>query len=167
MATNLILNTTDDLSTIRGIVDISASMDTGRFDTFITAAQELDIREQLGEDFYNAVNTEAGEVTPAAWYTALIPSLNPVLVWFAYARFLEMGGIMATRTGPRVFEEQQSNYLTDRNRQEQITAARSTALQYVNRMATFIEDNKDTYSDYSEFDPMNNRRKTGGGIMAI
>lgn len=165
MATNLILNTTDDLATIRAIVDIAASMDAGRFDGFITQAQEIDLRAQLGADFYTWVNTESGEGSPDASYTAILPYLQKILIFYTYARYLERGGVMASRTGGKVFGDERAVQLTTGQLTLAIASARKDAESYVAQMATFIDDSGD--SDYSDFTQYTNRKRGGIQIRAI
>lgn len=157
--------TIPDSTIIGRYVDFTAALDAARLTGFFRQAQELDLREQVGDDFYeDFINTQAGAATPSTAYRILCGYLYPAVTWFAYSRFILFGDVNASRNGARLFDDQFSTPLDARRMQQQANEARSTALQYIRRMEAFIDDNSSNYTDWN---PKTGRSQSPLGFVAV
>lgn len=128
----------------------------------VLKAQEIDLREGMGRDFYRAIAAvlnNTGSVTGAtvdgeavnlsqAAYDALLSKLKPIIINYAYARHRETFDLQETRFGARVKNDAHSTAASDGTIQRTIHRHKSDAAHYLNELRLFLEDNASDYPDF-------------------
>ena len=162
-----ILLTQDDFIPYR---DISDNVDFDRLTVWILEAQKQEMRAFLGPQLFLAmIDDWDGAAFPTARFNELwdgidVPDeyrfygLKPVVIYFAYARFLKNQKTVVTRFGVRNLEndtsEQQSAIAT-RTRQGE---AEAMAVSLQSDTETYLNDNRDTYPEWNSRDGKQNQK---------
>lgn len=134
-----------------------------QIDPYIIEAQIFDIKPLLDnddEEFLQAI------LNDMSVYQTLIDYIRPVLVYYAYGRFLIGHGVHLTPSGVVEKENPDSRPVSDKRLSMLVTQTQSSALYYQNILLTYLENNRSTYplwkcSIYS------GRRVSGARIKAI
>lgn len=144
-------------------VDIPGTVEyTAKLYPRVLEAQEINLREAIGWDFYRvlaAVLENAGVVSGAtvdgdavnltqAAYDAIVPYLKPIVIHEAYARHLEVFGIEETRYGQRVKQNPHSEQPSDKKIDRVLHRHRGMATHYMKALRKYLEDNASLYPDW-------------------
>lgn len=179
---NIINNTT-----FQQYEDISAGVKTERLNVFIKKAQELDLKPLLGYalyyDFikhfneYGAVNDDApqqykdlmngAEYLDKRGHIVLYQGLSPVMVYFAFARFIEADSIHYTSTGPVIKQHDNGIAIGAESIVRLVQQQRSVANAYANETERFLKDHKESFPLWN-YNPKNKTaRQAGPRIRSI
>lgn len=136
-----------DIQLIRAISD---NVPADRLDPYILEAQEVDLCGLLGTDLYAKLFEEVVPNTyPATYlYPELKPEYSTYLAYMAYARFLTQNQVTVTSHGVVQKKNDWSEPVSDVAMQRTISAARSTAQVYSDRLIKFLDAN---VADYPEW----------------
>lgn len=137
----------EDIQLIRAISD---NVPADRIEPYIIEAQEVDLCGLLGTDLYNKLFEEVVPNTfPATYlYPELKPEYSTYLAYMAYARFLTQNQITVTSHGVVQKKTDWSDPVSDVAMQRVISAARSTAQVYSDRLIKFLNTNVETYPEW-------------------
>lgn len=137
----------EDIQLIRAISD---NVPVDRLDPYIIEAQEVDLCGLLGTDLYNKLFQEIVPNTfPATYeYADLKPEYSTYLAYMTYARFLSQQQVTITSHGVVQKKTDWSDPVSDVAMQRVISAARSTAQVYSDRLIKFLNDNVETYPEW-------------------
>lgn len=151
---NLITYT--DFAAYRDItVNIS---DVKRLDTYISEAQNFDLRPLLGEELYfdfinnltvqKYIDLKNGKNYIPSDYTATFNFLGikPVLVYFTYSRFLLNDNYRSTNAGFVQKVTEHSNPVDEKTIARLASQARASALSYWKDVLLFLYTYSDTYT---------------------
>lgn len=159
MAQDSLIVTSSDFATYK---DIGANIDsTNRLEPYIYQAQRLDLIPVLGAAFYHDIITNGVNVSPIpSPYDTLIDGgtytnsqsntiyfegLKPVLIYFAYSRFLINDNIHSTRKGFVFKDSEQSERIPQGQLKALSDEAKSTAIAYQNALIDFLVEETATY----------------------
>ncbi|QKJ28470.1 hypothetical protein HQ865_01410 [Mucilaginibacter mali] len=155
-----------DQTTFQRFEDISTNIKPERLGVFISKAQELDLKPFLGYALYydlmqhfnndGVLKTD----TPQAYkdlvngteyldkrgHIVLYQGLSPLLVYFAFARFIEDDSVHYTATGPVIKQREGGNSLSAAEIAKLVEQQRSTANAYANETERFLRDHKKRFS---------------------
>lgn len=132
-------------------LDLPSSLQSDKkLDKSILLAQEIDLENFLGDDFYKSLIDDLALIngtptqTTGVWYD-LWQELKTVLVYWSYIRLLEMQMINVTRASV----VKKSNEFSDRADQKDMARethrVRRIANFYAQKVVKFIIENKDNY----------------------
>jgi len=179
---NIINNTT-----FQQYEDISAGVKTERLNVFIRKAQELDLKPLLGYALYydliknfnedGTLNDNAPqpykdlmngtEYLDKRGHIVLYQGLSPVMVYFAFARFIEADSVHYTSTGPVIKQHDNGIAINMENIVRLVQQQRSVANAYANETERFLKDHKDDFPLWN-YNPKNkSARQAGPRIRSI
>ena len=132
-------------SDITNIRDISANISNVRIDPYIREAQELDLKNFIGDDLYAELMTEALTSFSANNQTLLDDYLKRPLAFFSYARFLEAQPANVTRYGVVRKENDYSENLSVSDVQKLADMTRKAGNAYFDEARKYLNDNAVDY----------------------
>jgi hypothetical protein len=142
--------------------DISSNIKPERLDVFIKKAQELDLKPLLGYalyyDFIQHFNDDGtlkddapqpykdlmngAEYLDKRGYIVLYQGLSPVMVYLAFARFIEADSVHYSSTGPVIKQRDSGSSLNMEDIVKLVQQQRSIANAYANETERFLRDHK-------------------------
>lgn len=162
-----ILLTQDDFKPYR---DISDNVDFERLSTWILEAQKQEMRTFLGPELYLAMITDFdGAVFQDQRFIDLwdgldVPDkyrfygLKPVVIYFAYARFLKNQQTVVTRYGVKHLVRDESEDQTAISNRVKQGDSENMAISLQNDVAKFLNDNQGDYPEYQFFAVVPNQK---------
>lgn len=147
------LITTEDFKAYRQITDNQLA---SKIDPYIKEAQFIDLREALGDAlYYDLVNNSGNSIyqtlidgstyVDTQGYTVSHEGLKPVLVYFAYARYIENSGSHDSAYGQVTKRNEHSDPISEKTLARKVTNARSTAKAYLNDVIKYLNVNFEDY----------------------
>ncbi|GAB3937022.1 DUF6712 family protein [Mucilaginibacter myungsuensis] len=176
-----------DQTTFQRFEDISQNIKPERLAVFIAKAQELDLKPFLGYALYYDLlkhfNTDGTlkddapqhykDLVNGAEYldrrgnVVLYQGLAPLLVYFAFARFIEDNAVHYSATGPVIKQREGATSLSPADTTKLVQQQRSTANAYANQTEQFLKDHKADFPLW-QYDPKNrSARQAGPRIRAV
>ena len=134
-----------DTETLNGYTDISENIDPQYIMKNIPLAQDINIRECLGDDLYEEIYTQFSSNTLSAANKALMPMIKMALAWYAYKRYAVRCTFQSTPVGFRKKTSDQSESLTPQELSIIIKDNQETAEHYAGRLAKYLDDNHTSY----------------------
>ncbi|WP_374951125.1 hypothetical protein [Mucilaginibacter sp.] len=179
---NLIIPTT-----LQRYEDIAANVKPERIKVFIHKAQELDLKSFLGYVLYNDLvkNLEAdgilkddapqhykdllngSEYLDEQGHIVLHQGLQPVLSYFAFARFIEADAVHYTATGPVTKRYENADALPAKDIVKLVQQQRSTANAYGNDAERFIVDHPQYFPVWHYNRQNRSARQAGPRIRSV
>lgn len=170
-----------DQTAFRRFEDISANIKPERLNVFIGKAQELDLKPFLGYALYydllqhfnddGTLKTDApqaykdllngAEYLDKRGHIVLYQGLSPMLVYFAFARFIEDNSVHYTATGPVVKQRENGSSLTNAEITKLVEQQRGTANAYANEAERFLCDHKSDFPLWT-YNPKNKSSRQAG-----
>jgi len=152
-------------TTFQRYEDINLNIKPERLNIFIKKAQELDLKPFLGyalyNDFINQFNDDGTlkdeapqhyidlmngtEYLDKRGYIVLYQGLSPLMVYFAFARFIEDDAIHYTSTGPVIKNRDNGTSLSSTEITKVVQQQRSIANAYANETERFLRDHKELF----------------------
>ena len=148
--------------------DVSEQLDSERANASILEAQVSDLVQFVQEGLYNKLQIDFTE--PDTWatpkyeklfdgvkytpqgekYEVIYHGLQPMLVLFAYARYLDNAQMSVSRIGPVTYiEEEVSDAPTQAQIKTKVIGARAMAVRYQEEAVKFIETNSTDYPEWT------------------
>lgn len=152
--------------------------DVKRLDPYIAEAQEFDLKELMGQYLYddfikNILTTKYQELlngkeyTDTSGYTVNYKGIKPVLVYYAYSRFLANDNIKSTASGFVIKrQDEYSEPISEKTMARLIQQAESSALSYFEGVRKFLNDNYTTYTLW-QYCGVNPTKQSGCRISAV
>jgi len=165
--TDEILLTADDFKPYR---DISENIDFERLSPWILEAQKQEMRTFLGPALYLAMITDydgSAFVDPRfvdLWEGVDVPNkyrfygLKPVIIYFAYSRFLKNQQTVVTRYGVKHLTRDESEDAGAASLRTRLGESQSMAVSLQNDVEKFISDHRSQYPEF-EFSSANANQK--------
>lgn len=170
-----------DPNAFRRFEDISTNIKPERLGIFICKAQELDLKPFLGYALYNDMLQHFNDDgtlktdTPQAYkdlvngaeyldkrgHIVLYQGLSPLLVYFAFARFIEDDSVHYTATGPVVKNRDNGAALTAAEITKLAEQQRSIANAYANETERFLRDHQSDLPLWA-YNPKNKSARQAG-----
>lgn len=162
------------LEDIQGYKPLSKNTDAGKkVDPFIQEAQEFELRPFMSDEFYAELVTQFKAGFPDSTYSDLFngstytnggktytnPGIKPMLVYYAYARYLKRSNTNSTAFGMVGKNNPDSTPLTEKTLSRLVDDSMSGAKAYENRVRMFLDCNS---RDYPLYTCTVVNRKTGG-----
>lgn len=168
-------------TTFQRFEDISLNIKSERLDVFINKAQELDLKPFLGYalyyDFIKQFNEDGTlkEDAPQPYkdlmngteyldkrgYVVLYQGLGPVMVYFAFARFIEDDAVHYTATGPVIKQRDGSSAMSASDLVKLTQQQRSIANAYANETERFLRDHRADFPLWT-YNPKNKTARQAG-----
>lgn len=152
---------------------ISANISFGDdINPIIWEAQRHELRPRLTADFFEEVmqvaNTGStyGNLTKAN-YDLLLPYLKPVVVYFAYARYIQVAQFHDSRYGQVIKQTPYSTPVDPQTISREAAANRSMAIDYYEELREYIEDNPSKFSTYINAQEAPLTKRTSIGIHLL
>jgi hypothetical protein len=136
-----LLITISDIAQYR---DVTTHVKDKRVDPMIREAQEIDLRNLLGETLYDKV---VEDISPLN-YPELDAVINPAMCYWAYARLLKNNRITITSNGVVNKNVDGSVQAVDQAIAIALSDARDVAKNYANRIVKFLDDNSTDYPEW-------------------
>jgi len=143
-----------DIQAYRELADTISDIDT--LEPFIIEAQNIELRECLGDAlFYAVVENQddgiykiliEGEDYEYQNNTIYFDGLKPMLCYIAYARMIAQHGIKVTRYGLVKKTTQESEHADDGSISRLLTKARTTAKFYQKQANQYLDTKRTTYT---------------------
>ena len=173
--------------TLQRYEDIAVNIKPERIKVFIQKAQELDLKPFLGYILYFDLikSLEADgtlkEDAPQHYkdlvngceylddngYVVLYQGLQPVLSYFAFARFIEADSVHYTATGPVTKRYDNADALPAKDIVKLVQQHRSTANAYANETERFLMDHKEDFLVWHYNHKNRSARQSGPRIRAV
>lgn len=167
--------------------DISANVKTERLDVFIRKAQELDLKPLLGYalyyDFIQHFNDDGTlkddapqpykdlmngtEYLDKRGHIVLYQGLTPMMVYFAFARFIEADSVHYSSTGPIIKQRDNSSSVDVEDIIKLVQQQRSVANAYANETERFLRDHKTDFPLWFYNSKNKSARQAGPRIRGI
>ena len=147
-------------SDIQNVIQLSSNLPAVKLDPFISRAQELDLKPQLGAALYKALVD--GVAADTAIYTTLMdgaeyvcgtdtidfPGITPALAWYSYARYLSDQDSYSTVNGIVIPTAEHSDRLSEKAVTRRISEAREAASHYIDEAHKYLCEKSATYTLY-------------------
>ena len=176
-----------DQTTFQRFEDINLNIKSERLNVFIKKAQELDLKPFLGYslyyDFIQHFNEDGTlkDDTPQPYkdlmngaeyldkrgYIVLYQGLAPVMVYFAFARFIEDDAVHYTTTGPVIKKRDNGETLDAPEISKLVQQQRSIANAYANDTERFLRDHKSDFPLWAYNAKNKTARQAGPRIRGI
>jgi hypothetical protein len=173
--------------TLKRFEDIAANVKPDRIKIFIQKAQELDLKPFLGYALYydliKNLDTDGvlkddapqhykdllngSEYLDEHGYVVLYQGLQPVLSYFAFARFIEADAVHYTATGPVTKRYDNADALPAKDIVKLVQQQRSTANAYCNEAERFLLDHNEAFPAWHYNRKNKASRQAGPRIRAI
>lgn len=152
--------------------------DVKRLDPYIAEAQEFDLKALLGQYLYddfvkNITNTiyqsllNGKEYTDTSGYNVIYKGIKPVLVYYAYSRFLANDNIKSTASGFVIKrQDEYSEPISEKTMSRLIQQAESSALSYFEGVKKFLNDNYSIYPLW-KYCGINTNKRSGCNISSV
>lgn len=147
---------------------LKSKTDTALIGMFlIDAVQEEYIRPLLGKDLYDLILSEqAACVFTGVNKTLLNDYIVPVLAQYVWLKLLPQLHIQSTNSGLQINNSEFANPASSAQRAELSTSIESIASSLSEKMIRYMEDNEDSFDDWSSgTDISSSISKTGGIIL--
>ena len=176
-----------DQITFQNYEDLSVNIKSDRIKVFVKKAQELDLKPFLGHAFYYDfiqyfnVDGTLMDHTPQPYkdllngseyldrhgHVVLYEGLLPMLVYYTFARFVEVDAIQYTSTGPVIKHHDNAEALSAKEITKLVQQHRSVANAHANEVEKFLRDNRKDFPLWN-YDPKNkSSRQSGPRIRGI
>jgi len=142
----------------------------------INNAQELDLRPLLGDQMYYDMLKKSGDHNYAELLNGKeyedngvsiqFQGLKPVIVYFAYARYLLVANVQATATGFTQKLNDMSQPIDSRTRTAMIQDAQSIANSYFQRVLTYLNKNKNLFPFWKQGCNQSVQTRRSGAIIS-
>lgn len=152
-------------TTFQRYEDISVNIKPERLNVFIKKAQDLDLKPFLGHalyyDFIQHFNEDGtikddapqpykdlfngSEYLDKYGHIVLYEGLQPTLVYFTFARFIEADAIHYTASGPVIKHHDNGDPVSPKDLVKLVQQQRSVANAHANEVEKFLFDNKDDF----------------------
>jgi hypothetical protein len=173
--------------TLQRYEDIAVNIKPERIKVFIQKAQELDLKPFLGYilyyDLIKNMDTDGTlkddapqhykdlvngcEYLDDDGYVVLYQGLQPVLSYFAFARFIEADSVHYTATGPVTKRYDNADALPTKDIIKLVQQQRSTANAYANETERFLMDHHDEFPVWHYNHRNKTSRQAGPRIRAV
>lgn len=144
---------------------IESSKYTSRIVPKVLEAQDFDLRDLIGKELYNEViSVSDGNTEPnlsSGNYTALLPYLKPVIVYFTYARYLPESQNVNSRHGTVKKLTPHSEPIELKELMRLAAMYKSRAIEHGERLIEFLEDNVENYPTWNSNRTGNESRNSG------
>jgi hypothetical protein len=167
--------------------DISLNIKPERLKVFIKKAQELDLKPFLGHalyyDFIKKFNDDGSikDTAPQTYkdllngseyldkhgHIVLYEGLMPMLVYFAFARFIEADAIHYTAAGPVIKHHDNAESLAPKDIVKLVQQQRSVANAHANEVEKFLWDNRVDFPLWQYNEKNRSSRQAGPRIRSI
>jgi hypothetical protein len=174
-------------STFQRYEDISVNIKPERLNVFIKKAQDLDLKPFLGHalyyDFIQHFNDDGtikndapqpykdlfngSEYLDKYGHIVLYEGLQPTLVYFTFARFIEADAIHYTTTGPVVKHHDNCDAVAPKDIVKLVQQQRSVANAHANEVEKFLLDNKADFPLWRYNGKNKSARQSGPRIRSI
>lgn len=174
-------------TTFQRYEDLNPNIKPERLNVFINKAQELDLKPFLGyalyNDFISHFNDDGTlkddapqhyidlmngtEYLDKRGYIVLYQGLGPVMVYFAFARFIEDDAVHYTSTGPVIKNRDNGTSLSTAEITKLVQQQRSIANAYANETERFLRDHKDLFPLWSYNAKNKTARQAGPRIRGV
>lgn len=135
----------------------------------VLQAQQHDLRKLVGKEFYAEIaqvldnsGTVPGGLTTLTQtaYDNIVPYIKPVVIHFAYARFINQQDEHNTNYGTVVKKNPHSEPISEKRRTTRTVAERSKAVDYWQDMLEYMEDNTGDYPTWRDNKPKESEKGT-------
>ncbi len=174
-------------STFQGYEDISVNIKPERLNVFIKKAQDLDLKPFLGHalyyDFMQNFNDDGTIKTTAPQpyidlfngseyldkygHIVLYEGLQPALVYFTFARFIEADAVHYTTTGPVVKHHDNGDAVAPKDIVKLVQQQRSVANAHANEIEKFLWDNRADFPLWHHSGKNKSARQSGPRIRSV
>ncbi|TFF32169.1 DUF6712 family protein [Mucilaginibacter psychrotolerans] len=174
-------------ATLQRYENIATNVKPERMKTFIQKAQELDLKPFLGYALYydlikhlDADGTlkddapqhykdllNGSEYLDEQGYIVLHQGLQPVLAYFAFARFIEADAVHYSATGPVIKKHENADALPSKDLAKLVQQQRSTANAYANEAERFLIDHKEDFPAWHYNQKNKSARQPGPRIRGV
>jgi hypothetical protein len=174
-------------TTFQRFEDISLNIKPERLAVYIAKAQELDLKPFLGYALYydliknfeedGSLKNDApqpykdlvngAEYLDKRGHIVLYQGLGPLLVYFAFARFIEDDSVHYTATGPVMKQREGGNALTAADITKLVQQQRSIANAYANEAERFLRDHQSDFPLWTYNAKNKSARQAGPRIRAV
>ena len=128
---------------------VDGSVDVDKFLGFIKLSQEIHIRNYLGTDLYNDLQTKIIGDTLTTADTTLISLLQPMLIHFAMVDYLPFASYQVKNGGVFKHTSENSESVSKEELDYLIAKHRNFAEYYTRRFIDFMTFNQSTYPKYN------------------
>lgn len=176
-----------DQTALQQYEDISINIKSERFKVFVKKAQDLDLKPFLGHALYydfikyfNDDNTiiddapqvykdllNGSEYLDKYGHIVLYEGLTAMLVYFAFARFVEADAVHYTSSGPVTKSHDNGNALDSKDLTKLVQQHRSTANAHANEVEKFLWDNRTLLPLWQPNEKNRSARQSGPRIRGI
>ncbi|MET3980919.1 hypothetical protein ABIB62_004056 [Mucilaginibacter sp. UYP25] len=173
--------------TLQRYQDIATNIKPERIKVFIQKAQELDLKPFLGYilyyDLIKQLDADGNlkEDAPQHYkdllngceyldddgHIVLHQGLQPVLAYFAFARFIEVDSVHYTASGPVTKRYDNADALAQKDVVKLVQQQRSTANAYANETERFLMDHRDDFPVWHYNHRNKSSRQAGPRIRAV
>lgn len=174
-------------STFAGYEDLSVNIDANRIAVFVKKAQDLDLKPFLGHalyyDFIQNFNVDGtikdtapqpykdlfngSEYTDRYGHTIFYEGLIPALVYWTFARFIEVDAVRYTATGPVVKHHDGADAVKPSDIIKIVQQQRSVANSHANEVEKFLWDNRSLIPLWRFNEKNKSSRQSGPRIRGI
>ena len=162
------------LADIQTLKPISANVnEVKQLNTYILEAQEFDLRPFLGDEFYLALIADFETSPSLSTYGDLFngvdyvynsdtyrnDGIKPMLIYYAYARYLNNAQSIITPNGIVSKENNNSTPVSEKTTARLVSQAMTGGKLYENRVLDYLVRNKQNYPLYKCLNPT---KRTGG-----
>jgi hypothetical protein len=174
-------------TTFQRYEDISANIKPERLNVFIKKAQDLDLKPFLGHalyyDFIQHFNDDGtikndapqpykdlfngSEYLDKYGHIVLYEGLQPTLVYFTFARFIEADAVHYTPTGPVIKHHDNGAAVAPKDIVKLVQQQRSVANAHANEVEKFLLDNKADFPLWHYNGKNKSARQSGPRIRSI
>lgn len=146
---------------------ITSTVYSNKIAPAVNEAQEMDLQAILHSDFYDevmevaasGVDSANGKLTKVN-YDALLPYLKPIVIYFAYARYIGRADLVNSRYGPVNKSNEYSEPLSEGKVNRIQKEERSKAMHHVKKMEDYLEDNLSKYTTWNSKRGNNDSKRT-------
>ena len=176
-----------DQAALQRYEDISVNIKPARFNVFVKKAQDLDLKPFLGHalyyDFIRYFNDDStimddapqvykdllngSEYLDKYGHIVLYEGLAPMLVYFAFARFIEADAVHYTSTGPVIKSHDNGSALNAKDLTRLVQQHRSVANAHANEVEKFLWDNRMQLPLWQPNEKNRSARQSGPRIRGI
>jgi hypothetical protein len=176
-----------DQNTFQRYEDISVNIKPERLKVFVNKAQDLDLKPFLGYALYydfikhfnedGSIKTDApqhykdllngSEYLDKNGHIVLYEGLLPTLLYFAFARFIEVDAIRYTSSGPIIKHHENSDAVTPQYITKLVQQQRSVANAHANEVEKFLWDHRTDFPLWRFSAKNKTARQSGPRIRSV
>ncbi len=152
MATYLIEES--DFDTYRKVTPALSSKYDDRVKPYVLESQLADLRELIGDDFYDELIDVAVSGSDHATgitkdnYDLLLPYIKPIIVYYTWVRLLENNQVTITVNSAVRKTNEYSNPTSNTQLTSRITNAQSMAVMYSRDLVKYMKTNRSGFATY-------------------